>query len=112
LELLHHIGDQEIAGNFYADLYQRPALTPLVKFWIAILGGLEKFSSHQRLREVLDAHLKGESPAKVFLRALYPDGRTCRVRKNRLPLQEPRIPSVKRLKGTEQLVKDHFKKTN
>ena len=83
LKVLNYLGDEELAGNFCADLYQRPDLRPSMKFWIAMLGELRKFRRHQRLHAVLDAHLKGESPAKVLLRALYPDGQTCRVKKER-----------------------------
>lgn len=105
LTLLYRVGDEEDAGNFLAALYETANLTAFMKFWIAILGKLGKFNAHPRLCEVLDAHLKGESPAKVFLRALYPDGRTCRVRKNLAAADGSQTQSAKGLKATKRSVK-------
>lgn len=92
LALIYYAGDEEVTANFYADLLPRPDLKPAMKFWIAVWGKMGKFNNHLRLRRILDAHLQGESPARVLLRALFPNGRTCSGRELRLPPRRIKTP--------------------
>jgi hypothetical protein len=75
--LIHHIGDVETSGNFYARVLEDAAVTHQLKFWVSVWGRLSKFSNHQTLHEALDGYLSGESPVKVLFRNLFPNGKGC-----------------------------------
>ena len=55
--------------------------------------------------------MKGESPAKVLLRALYPDGQTCRVKKERR-LRQLQGPPAERPNESTHSSEARFRKTD
>lgn len=92
IALLHHSGDEEHAGNFFADLLESGNLRPITKFWVEVWGGFSKFKNHSRLNRVREAGLRGQTPATVLMNTMFPEGSACRIRKKRAPKDEQPRP--------------------
>src|SRR5271170_602916 len=85
LSILSKFGDVEIAGNFLADVLQSDC--DRLKFRASVVGEFGKFDNHLRLRDAIRAHLQGRTPAEVWIRNAFPDGR-CPLKSRDAPPSE------------------------
>ena len=66
ISVIHHIGDMELTGNFYADILQTGNHEE--KFNAAVHGEFERYNGHHRLRQALGNHLQGLSAIDALIR--------------------------------------------